>query len=453
MAKAKVLIVEDDANLREAIIDTLELSDYQCVQAESGEKALLTLKNSKIDLIISDVQMPGIDGLQLLRSLKNQGYSIPVIMMTAFAKVDDAVIAIKEGAVDYLSKPFSTEALLQLVQRHLPPQTETEASVIAEDPSSLALLEMANKVAATDATVMITGSSGTGKEVLARYIHEQSSRNKAPFVAINCAAIPENMLESILFGYEKGAFTGATQASPGKFELAQGGTLLLDEVTEMDINLQAKLLRVLQERQVERLGARKGISLDIRVIATSNRDLQQAVKDGTFREDLLYRLNVFPLRWRALKERPGDIVPIANALLNRHKTRLGVKTEVSFGENAKQVMQNYSWPGNIRELENVIQRALVLRNGTEIAPKDLMLEVVVPDAVLPEQVETPSAMPARTEEPDALGDSLFHQEYCIIKKALQRHKGKRKPVAEELGISARTLRYKLAKIRDQGLSI
>ncbi|MGM0481712.1 MAG: sigma-54-dependent transcriptional regulator [Pseudomonadota bacterium] len=453
MAEAKVLIVEDDANLREAIIDTLELADYQCVEAESGEGALLTLKDTKIDLIISDVQMPGIDGLQLLRSLKNQGYDAPVIMMTAFAKVDDAVIAIREGAVDYLSKPFSTEALLELVQRHMPQKDQPAASVIAEDPSSLALLEMANKVARTDATVMITGSSGTGKEVLARYVHEQSSRRKAPFVAINCAAIPENMLESILFGYEKGAFTGAAQASPGKFELAQGGTLLLDEVTEMDINLQAKLLRVLQERQVERLGARKGITLDIRVIATSNRDLQQAVKMGEFREDLLYRLNVFPLRWRALKERPGDIVPIANALLTRHKTRLGVKTPVSFGVRAKQLMQRYSWPGNIRELENVIQRALVLRSGVEIEPQDLMLDTVTPDTVLPEQVEPSHASMRSVEEGDDLGESMFHQEYYIIKQALQRHNGKRKPVAEELGISARTLRYKLAKIRDQGLSI
>lgn len=458
MVEAKILIVEDDAALREAIIDTLELADYCCLEADSGEAALVMLKQQPVDLIISDVQMPGIDGLQLLRSLNNQGIDVPVIVMTAFAKVDDAVIAMREGAIDYLSKPFSTETLLKLVQRQLPLTEQDQCSVVAEDPSSQALLEMAKKVAATDATVMITGPSGTGKEVLARYVHEQSNRKEQPFVAINCAAIPENMLESLLFGYEKGAFTGATQATPGKFELAQGGTILLDEITEMDINLQAKLLRVLQERQVERLGARKSIQLDVRVIATSNRDLKQAVTEGRFREDLLYRLNVFPLQWRALAERRKDIVPIAEALLVRHRQRLGIKQQVRFGSAAKQALEHYAWPGNIRELENVIQRALVLQSDGEIKPQDLMLELDL-DSVLPEQVadsadSNPSELPSNTETvADGLGESMFHQEYKIIKQALQRHQGKRKPVAEELGISPRTLRYKLAKIRENGLPI
>ncbi|RUO42601.1 sigma-54-dependent transcriptional regulator [Idiomarina aquatica] len=458
MVEAKILIVEDDAALREAIIDTLELADYCCLEADSGEAALVMLKQQPVDLIISDVQMPGIDGLQLLRSLNNQGIDVPVIVMTAFAKVDDAVIAMREGAIDYLSKPFSTETLLKLVQRQLPLTEQDQCSVVAEDPSSQALLEMAKKVAATDATVMITGPSGTGKEVLARYVHEQSNRKEQPFVAINCAAIPENMLESLLFGYEKGAFTGATQATPGKFELAQGGTILLDEITEMDINLQAKLLRVLQERQVERLGARKSIQLDVRVIATSNRDLKQAVTEGRFREDLLYRLNVFPLQWRALAERRKDIVPIAEALLVRHRQRLGIKQQVRFGSAAKQALEHYAWPGNIRELENVIQRALVLQSDGEIKPQDLMLELDL-DSVFPEQVadsadSNPSELPSNTETvADGLGESMFHQEYKIIKQALQRHQGKRKPVAEELGISPRTLRYKLAKIRENGLPI
>lgn len=458
MVEAKILIVEDDAALREAIIDTLELADYCCLEADSGEAALVMLKQQPVDLIISDVQMPGIDGLQLLRSLNNQGIDVPVIVMTAFAKVDDAVIAMREGAIDYLSKPFSTETLLKLVQRQLPLTEQDQCSVVAEDPSSQALLEMAKKVAATDATVMITGPSGTGKEVLARYVHEQSNRKEQPFVAINCAAIPENMLESLLFGYEKGAFTGASQATPGKFELAQGGTILLDEITEMDINLQAKLLRVLQERQVERLGARKSIQLDVRVIATSNRDLKQAVAEGRFREDLLYRLNVFPLQWRALAERRKDIVPIAEALLVRHRQRLGIKQQVRFGSAAKLALEHYAWPGNIRELENVIQRALVLQNDGEIKPQDLMLELDL-DSVFPEQIadsadSNPSELPSNTETvADGLGESMFHQEYKIIKQALQRHQGKRKPVAEELGISPRTLRYKLAKIRENGLPI
>ena len=237
--------------------------------------------------------------------------------------------------------------------------------------------------------------------MLARYVHEQSNRKEQPFVAINCAAIPENMLESLLFGYEKGAFTGATQATPGKFELAQGGTILLDEITEMDINLQAKLLRVLQERQVERLGARKSIQLDVRVIATSNRDLKQAVAEGGFREDLLYRLNVFPLQWRALAERRKDIVPIAEALLVRHRQRLGIKQQVRFGSAAKLALEHYAWPGNIRELENVIQRALVLQNDGEIKPQDLMLELDL-DSVFPEQIadsadSNPSELPSNTK--------------------------------------------------------
>ena len=446
MLEARVLVVEDDAALREAIVDTLELADYQCLEADSGEAALLQLKKQSLDLIISDVQMPGIDGLQMLRSMRNQHVDTPVIMMTAFAKVDDAVIAMREGAIDYLSKPFSTETLLKLVQRHLPLTEQPTTAVVAEDPSSLALLEMAKKVAATDATVMVSGPSGTGKEVLARFIHDNSSRSEQPFVAINCAAIPENMLESLLFGYEKGAFTGAVQATPGKFELAQGGTILLDEITEMDINLQAKLLRVLQERQVERLGARKAINLDVRVIATSNRDLKQAVASGDFREDLLYRINVFPLQWKSLSERRKDIVPIANALLQRHQQRLGIKAPVNFTSTAQQALMSYGWPGNIRELENVIQRALVLQNNGEIELQDLMLDLDA-DMVFPEQVADPET------GGDGLGESMFHQEYRIIKQALQRHQGKRKPVAEELGISPRTLRYKLAKIRENGLAI
>ena len=246
MVERQVLVVEDDVSLREAIIDTLELADCQCLEAANGEEALLILKKESVALVISDVQMPGIDGLQLLRSMNNQQYDIPVIMMTAFAKVDDAVVAMREGAVDYLTKPFSIEKLQTLVQRYLPDGAINDIEPVAEEDSSQAVLAMARKVAASEASVMVTGPSGTGKEVLARYIHQHSDRSDGPFIAINCAAIPENMLESMLFGYEKGAFTGANQSSPGKFELAQGGTLLLDEVTEMAMHLQAKLLRVIQ---------------------------------------------------------------------------------------------------------------------------------------------------------------------------------------------------------------
>ena len=450
MVERQVLVVEDDVSLREAIIDTLELADCQCLEAANGEEALLILKKESVALVISDVQMPGIDGLQLLRSMNNQQYDIPVIMMTAFAKVDDAVVAMREGAVDYLTKPFSIEKLQTLVQRYLPDGAINDIEPVAEEDSSQAVLAMARKVAASEASVMVTGPSGTGKEVLARYIHQHSDRSDGPFIAINCAAIPENMLESMLFGYEKGAFTGANQSSPGKFELAQGGTLLLDEVTEMAMHLQAKLLRVIQERQVERLGSRKTIQLDVRLIATSNRDLQQAVREGLLREDLMYRLNVFPLHWKSLRERPADIVPLAENLLQRHKQRSGIKTPVNFSAAAEQQLMRYSWPGNVRELENVVQRALVLHRDGEIQPQDLMLElndIAETVSVFPEQVDTPE------EKSENLDESLFHQEYQIIKEALQRHHGKRQPVADELGISPRTLRYKLAKIREQGLTL
>ncbi|WP_240665241.1 sigma-54 dependent transcriptional regulator [Idiomarina sp. 29L] len=460
-----VLVVEDDVSLREAIIDTLELADCQCLEAANGEEALVALKETKVSLVISDVQMPGVDGLQLLRSMNRQQYDIPVIMMTAFAKVDDAVIAMREGAVDYLTKPFSIEKLQTLVQRYLPDGAIDDVSPVAEEAASQQVFAMAKRVADSDASVMITGPSGTGKEVLARYIHKHSNRTQAPFVAINCAAIPENMLESMLFGYEKGAFTGATQSQPGKFELAQGGTILLDEITEMPLHLQAKLLRVLQEKQVERLGSRKTIQLDVRILATSNRDLQQAVAQGAFREDLMYRLNVFPLHWLPLAERPADILPLAENLLQRHKQRSGIKTPVSFSEQAKHRLTEYHWPGNVRELENVVQRALVLHRNEVIEPDDLMLQLnqqssapVSNETVFPEQVSQSEKSNEEqtvraTDTADKLDDSLFHQEYRIIKDALQRHQGKRKPVADELGISPRTLRYKLAKIREQGLSI
>lgn len=442
-----LLVVEDDAALREAIIDTLSLSGYQCLEADSGEAALVMLKQQPVELVISDVQMPGLDGLQLLRSMRHQNIDIPTIMMTAYAKVDDAVVAMREGAIDYLSKPFSTESLQLLVERYLPASANSTNDPVVGDSRSRDLLRLAQRVAQTQATVMISGPSGSGKEVLAQFIHRQSPRSNAPFVAINCAAIPENMLEATLFGYEKGAFTGAVQACPGKFELAQGGTLLLDEITEMDLGLQAKLLRVLQERQVERIGSRKLIQLDVRIIATSNRDLQEAVKSGEFREDLFYRLNVFPLAWVPLVERKGDILPLADHLLTRHCERSGVAA-VKFSPCAHEMLLQHSWPGNVRELENVIQRALILQQGDTITAEALMLDTANKLAS-----DTPSnhVLPEQVAQSEALGAELWQQERQIILETLQRFKGKRKPVAEHLGISPRTLRYKLAKMREDGM--
>lgn len=371
--QSQILVVDDDSQLREAIVDTLMLTGYGCIEASSGEQALDLLLRRHVDMVIADIQMDGMDGHKLLRSIHNKYPQIPVLLMTAYANIDGAVRAMRDGAIDYLSKPFSPEVLLNQVSRYVPVKRIPKREPIWADPSTGELLQLALKVSATDATVMITGPSGSGKEVLSRYVHDNSPRANGPFVAINCAAIPDTMLESTLFGYEKGAFTGAVQACPGKFEQAQGGTILLDEITEMDLGLQAKLLRVLQEREVERLGGRKTIALDVRVIATSNRDLKQAVSEHKFREDLYYRLNVFPLRWKPLYQRKEDILPLARFFLQRHASENGGPIP-ELSEEATKRLEEYSWPGNVRELENVMQRAIILSDGNTVQVKDLILD-------------------------------------------------------------------------------
>lgn len=444
MNHIKVLIVEDDAFLREAIVDTLSIGGYQVLQAESAEKAMLVLNDQTPNLVVTDVQLGGLTGLNLLKSIKQKFPTMPVLLMTAYAKIDDAVGAMRDGALDYLTKPFAPEVLLNLVERYSNKPKIDVRQPIAADPSSTQLLNLAKRVAQSEATVMVHGPSGSGKEVLARYIHEQSERNENPFVAINCAAIPENMLEAVLFGYEKGAFTGATQASPGKFEQAQNGTILLDEVTEMDMALQAKLLRVLQEKEVERLGARKLIKLNVRVIATTNRDLMQAIGEGRFREDLYYRLNVFPLRWLPLSERKGDIVPLAEHLIQRHSSN---SVNPLLSASAKAKLTQYNWPGNVRELENVVQRALILVNDNKIDADDLLID-------LDDCLHIDNKNERNLEADDShLGTELRQQEHQIILDTLQACNGRRKDVAEQLGISPRTLRYKLAKMRDVGIEL
>ncbi|ABS09072.1 sigma-54-dependent transcriptional regulator [Shewanella baltica] len=445
MSEAKLLLVEDDASLREALLDTLMLAQYECIDVASGEDAILALKQHQFDLVISDVQMQGIGGLGLLNFLQQHHPKLPVLLMTAYATIGSAVDAIKLGAVDYLAKPFAPEVLLNQVSRYLPLKQNVDQPVVA-DEKSLALLALAQRVAASDASVMILGPSGSGKEVLARYIHQHSSRADQAFVAINCAAIPDNMLEATLFGYEKGAFTGAYQACPGKFEQAQGGTLLLDEISEMDLGLQAKLLRVLQEREVERLGGRKTIKLDVRVLATSNRDLKAVVAAGGFREDLYYRINVFPLAWPALSQRPADILPLARHLLVKHAKALNVADVPELDENARRRLLSHRWPGNVRELDNVIQRALILRAGQVITANDIIIDAQ--DVILGGE-----DLDQFVAEPDGLGEELKAQEHVIILETLNQCQGSRKLVAEKLGISARTLRYKMARMRDMGIQL
>lgn len=373
----------------------------------------------------------------------------------------------KEGAIDYMAKPFAPEVLLNMVSRYAPVKSDDNGDAVVADAKSIQLLALAEKVAKTDASVMVLGPSGSGKEVMSRYIHNKSLRADGPFVAINCAAIPDNMLEATLFGYEKGAFTGAIQACPGKFEQAQGGTILLDEISEMDLNLQAKLLRVLQEREVERLGSRKSIALDVRVLATSNRDLKQYVQEGNFREDLYYRLNVFPIAWPALRERTGDIAPLARHLTERHCKKLGMPVP-EFTEQALVKLQSYPWPGNVRELDNVVQRALILCDQSQVAAEHILLEgvdwqdasslqmavaepvsVAVPTVAPVAEVESELARPAASGE--GLGGELRDQEFAIILDTLKECEGRRKEMAEKLGISPRTLRYSLRKCATQEL--
>jgi len=453
---AMILVVEDDLALQEAIVDTLELSGLNTVAAGSGEQALECLSKQRFDMVISDVNMGGMDGHQLLDEIKKLYPFLPVLLITAYASIDRSVRAIQAGAVDYLVKPFDPSTLIDLVSRYTVGHLlDSDGPVIASQISR-DLFQMAKRVAMTDSTVLISGESGTGKEVIARYIHTHSTRKTEPFIAINCAAIPETMLEATLFGHEKGAFTGAHQSAPGKFEQANGGTLLLDEVSEMDLSLQAKLLRVLQEREVERVGGRKVIALDVRIIATTNRDLKQCVTEGSFREDLFYRLSVFPIRWPALRERLDDVMPLAEHLLLQHAKKMG-RGQLGFSTEAEQCLLAYAWPGNVRELDNIVQRALILQPGDTIYANDLLFDQSAETSISSPELFTDKVSnmnPSQAEESVVnYSADLKQREYEIIVEALNEAGGSKKHAAEKLGISPRTLRYKMAKMREDGLVV
>ena len=472
-----VLIAEDDDDLREALSATLQLSGYTVIEAIDGESALAALAREPVGLLISDVQMKPMDGHALLARARSEYPDVPVILMTAYGMIDKAVSAMRAGAVNYLTKPFEPGRLLEEVACNMRPAPAAASGrqrragadgVVARDPSTRAVLELARRVSATDATVLITGESGTGKEVFARFIHRHSRRAAAPFVAINCAAIPENLLEATLFGYEKGAFTGASQATAGKFEQAQGGTLLLDEVSEMPLPLQAKLLRVLQEREVERVGGRRPVLLDIRVLATSNRDMAAEVRSGRFREDLYYRLNVFPIELPPLRERPLDILPLAQEVI----ARFAAGREIGLSPAAERSLTTHRWAGNIRELENVLQRALILAHGTVVEPGDLHLPAATAAGVAAGRQELPlssplpspaGSLPLPAAVVDAAGQggsgpAVASTETLDIKSLERRHilealalaGGSRRKAASRLQMSERTLRYKLAQYRAAG---
>ncbi|MDD3676141.1 sigma-54-dependent transcriptional regulator [Thauera propionica] len=486
-----ILVVEDDAALRDAVCFTLEMAHHGVTGVDGGPAALAELERQRFNLVVTDLRMQPMDGLELLHEIRLRQPQLPVLLMTAYGDVDKAVAAMRGGACDFLMKPFEPEVLLENVRRYaaLPPAAE---DTVAEDPHTRNLLGLAARVAETDATVLLSGESGTGKEVFARYIHSHSPRRSGPFIAINCAAIPENLLEATLFGYEKGAFTGAQASQPGKFEQAQGGTILLDEISEMPLGLQAKLLRVLQEREVERVGGKKPVALDIRVLATSNRDMQKEVAAGRFREDLYYRLNVFPIAIPALRERPGDIVPLARHFLAQHAARL--KRPARLSPEAEALLPCYPWPGNVRELENTLHRMLILTPGDTVSPETVRLCLPQWNGGPPAQTGSPAPPPPAQAafvatapasqvvppaNPAALAASFAaspavpppqasvtaHDHLAVrpanmkdlerehILSTLREMGGSRKKTVEKLGISERTLRYKLQQYRDEGYDV
>ncbi len=431
MTESCILVVDQDPKLREVVCAALSADSRRVISADNGPDALRILGRERVGLVFSELGHDPADGSTLFHAIQTRHPDVPAVVMTNEGSIEHAVDIMRDGAADYLVKPFDTSRLATVVEKYFAPGQHI-AEPVAVDKASVKLLETARRVAATEVTVTIAGESGSGKEVLARYIHAHSQRRNGPFVAINCAAIPENMLEAVLFGHEKGAFTGATRAHAGKFEQANGGTLLLDEISEMDIGLQAKLLRVIQEKEVERIGALSPVPLNVRVLTTTNRNLREWVAAGRFREDLYYRLNVLPLSIPALRERRDDIVPLADMFLGRHDRNR------RFAACARERLQQYDWPGNVRELDNLVQRSAILSGHEELLASDLAFEVTTL---------------ATTSEDSGLHQELAMREFECIRRALMANDGKRAAAARDLDISPRTLRYKLARMRELGIAV
>ena len=455
----QILLVEDDTDLREAISVTLRLGGVEHRAFECAEDALPAIDPEAEQMLVTDFRLPGMNGLQLLAQARERHPQLPVVVMTAYADTQLAVQALKGGARDFLIKPFMPQQLLEVIARHNPSpkaaKTAVDAEIIAADPAILAVKNRCERVAGTDATVLLTGESGVGKDVFAKQIHQLSERRSKAYVAINCAAIPENLLESTLFGYEKGAFTGAAKAQPGKFEQANGGTLFLDEIGEMPLELQAKLLRVLQDQVVERLGSLRSIHCDVRIVAATNQDLQQRVKGGKFREDLYFRLAVFPIRIPPLRERKNDILPLAEHFLVRYGRTMG-RQGLKLSPASQNDLANYAWPGNVRELENAIQRALLLSDGDMIEPADIELhgsQTAASPASSAQQTAldgTPLAYVSDQESTASGAQDMDSIEREHILKVLKQVGGNRKEAVNILGLSERALRYKLKAYKEAG---
>jgi two-component system response regulator FlrC len=464
--REELLVVDDEPQMLIAVNEIIRRLGYGVTTAGNGMEALRRLKEKYYGLIITDMRMPEMSGLDLLRRIKNQSPQTPVVLLTAYGTVQNAVDAMREGAVDYLLKPFDTDALENVVRRALESGKKEKALrtahvIVTQDPRFSRTIELAAHAAESSATVLIEAESGTGKELLARMIHERSPRRAKPFVAVNCAALPENLLESELFGYEKGSFTGAAVSKPGKFELADGGTLLLDEIGEMAPILQAKLLRVLQEKEIDRIGGRAPVPIDVRVIATTNRDLMSLARQGEFREDLYYRLNVVRLSIPPLRERAGDIPILVDFFCKRYGSELGCGGLIASPE-AMERLCSHSWPGNVRELENTIQRIAALATDPVIEASDVFLSEPVefeethsaPDDDARDISSAVSSVSPEEKFSLSSGMTMREMEKRLICQTLADTGGNRTHAARSLGISLRTLRNKLNEfgltVRDKG---
>ncbi len=451
MPQQTVLVVDDEIKMRRLLDIMLTQMGYDVLQAGDGQEALALMQTSVVDLVITDLRMPVLDGIGLLKQLREQGNDLPVIVITAYGTVETAVDAMKYGASDYILRPFELESVTATVQRALrfgKVQRENRylrqeveqgwRGFVGDSAVMKQIYTQIEQVAATKTSVLIQGETGTGKELVARAIHAASPRANALFVSINCAAIPAEILESELFGYNKGAFTGAHKDRIGKFELADGGTLFLDEITEMDFNIQAKLLRVLQERCIERLGSNKTIPVDVRVIAASNRNPKQAIQDQKLREDLFYRLNVFTVLLPPLRERSEDIIPLAKFFLDKHAREFGFSYQ-GMAHDAEQCLIAYPWPGNVRELENMMERAIVLSGGKTVEIEHLPADIL-------EDKQTKQAPALQQNLLDTgLNLQVEQLEKRLIQEALNKTGDNKAKAAQLLAISERSLWYKIKK--------